>query len=186
MGKQWKQWVTLFSRAPKSLQMVTAAMKLRHLLLGRKPMTNLDSILLKSRDITLPADILLGKAIVFFFGSYVWIWELNHKESWVSNNWCFWTVVLEKTLESLLDCKVIKPVNPKWNQCWILVGRTDAEAPVLWPSEAKSWLMWKDPDAGKDSRQEENGTTEDEMVGWHHWLSVHELQRVRHDWVTEL
>ena len=101
------------------------------------------------------------------------MWELDHKESWAPNNWCFWTVVLEKTFESTLDCKVIKPVNPKGNQSWIFIGRTDAEieAPILWPPDAKSWLIGKDPNAGKDWRWEEKGTTEDEMVGWHHWLN---------------
>ena len=99
------------------------------------------------------------------------MWELDHRESWVVKNWCFWTVVL-KTLESPLDCKEIQPVHPKGNESWIFIGRTDAEAetPVLWPPHAKSWLIWKDPDAGKDWRQEEKGTTEDEMAGWHHWL----------------
>ena len=98
------------------------------------------------------------------------MWELDYKESWALKNWCYLTVVLEKTLESPLVCK---PVNPKENQSWIFTGRTDAEAetPVLWPPDAKSWLIWKDPDAGKDWKQEENGKTEDEMVGWHHRLN---------------
>ena len=97
------------------------------------------------------------------------MWELDYKESWVPKNWCFWTVMLEKTLESPLDCKEIKPVHPKGNQSWIFIGRTDAEAetPVIWPPDVKNWLIWKDPDAGKDWRQEEKGTTEDEMLGWH-------------------
>ena len=99
--------------------------------------------------------------------------ELNYKESWAPKNWCFWTVVLEKTLESPLDCKEIQLVHPKGNQSWIFIGRTDAEAetPILWPPDAKKWLIGKDPDAGKDWRWEEKGTTEDEMVGWHHWLN---------------
>ena len=103
------------------------------------------------------------------------MWELDYKESWVLENCCFWTVVLEKIPESHLDCKEIKPVDPTGNQSWILVGRTDAEAetPILWPSDAKSWLIGKDPDAGKDLGQEEKGTTEDEMVGWYHQLSGH-------------
>ena len=98
-----------------------------------------------------------------FSSSHVWMWELDHKESWVPKNWCFWTVVLEKTLESPLDCKEIQPVNPKGNQSWIFIGRNDAEAeaPILWPPDAKNWLIGKDPDAGKDRRQEEKGTTED-------------------------
>ena len=110
------------------------------------------------------------------------MWELDYKdykESWVPKNWCFWTVVLEKTLESPLDCKEIKPVHPKGNQPWIFIGKTDAEAeaPILWPPDAKNWLFGKDPDAGKDWRQEEKGMIEDEMVGWHHWLNRHEFEQ---------
>ena len=137
----------------------------------RKVMTNLDSIL-KSRDIALPTKVCLVKAIVFS-SSHVWMWELNYKESWAPKNWCFWTVVLEKTLESPLDCKEIKPVHPKGNQSWIFIGRTDAKAetPILWPLDKKNWLTRKDADAGKDWRQEEKGTMEDEMVGWHHRLN---------------
>ena len=125
----------------------------RHLLLGRKAVTNLDSIG--------PSSQSRG-----FSCSHVWMWELDYKESWVPKNWCFWTVMLEKTLESLLDYKEMKPVNPKGNQSWIFIGRTDAEAetPILWPPDAKSGLIRKDPDAGKDWRWAEKGTTEDEMV----------------------
>ena len=110
-----------------------------------------------------------------FSSGHVWIWELDYKESWALKNWCFWTVVLEKTLESPLDCKEIQPVHPKGDQSWVFTGRTDVEAetPILWPPDAKSWLIWKDPDAGKDWRQEEKGTTKDEMVGWHHQLDRH-------------
>ena len=113
-----------------------------------------------------------------FSSSHVWMWELDHKECWPLKNWCFWTVVLEKTLESSLDCKEIKPVTPKGNQSWIFTGRTDAkvEAPILWPPDAKNWLLRKAPDAGKNWRQEEKGTTEDAMVGWHHWLDGHESE----------
>jgi len=109
--------------------------------------------------------------------------ELVHKENWAPKNWCFWTVVLEKTLEGPLDCKEIQPINPKGNQSWIFIGRTDAEAevPILWPPDAKSWLLRKDPDAGKDGRQEEKGMTEDEMVGWHHWLNGHEFEQAPGD-----
>ena len=170
----------LFSWAPKSLWTVTAAMKLkRHLLLGRKAMTNPDSVL-KSRDITLPTKVHIVKAMVFS-SSHIWMWELDHKEGWAPKNWCFWTVVLEKTLESPLDCK-IQPVNPKGNQPWIFIGRTDAEAeaPILWPSDVNSQLIRKDPDAGKEWRQEK-GTTEDEMVGWHHWLYAHEFEQAPGD-----
>ena len=107
------------------------------------------------------------------------MWELDYKESWAPKNWCFWTVVLEKTLESPLDCKEIKLVNPKGNQSWIFIGRTDVEAetPVFWPPYVKSWLIGKDPDAGKDWRQEEKGMTEDKMVGWHHWLNGCEFEQ---------
>ena len=136
------------------------------------------------------------------------MWELDYKESWALKNWCFWTVVLDKTLESPLDCKEIKPVNPKGDPSWLFIGRTDAgaEAPILWPPDAKSWLLGKDLDAGKDWRQEEKGTTEDEMVGWHHrhdehvWVGSESWwwtgrpgvlqstgsQRVGHDRVTKL
>ena len=103
------------------------------------------------------------------------MWEVDHKESWAPKNWYFWTVVLKKILESSVDCKEIQPVNPKGNQSWIFIGRTDAEAetPILWLPDVKSWLIWKDPDAGKDWGQEEKGTTEDEIVGWHHQLKGH-------------
>ena len=106
--------------------------------------------------------------------SHAWMWELDHNESWAPKNWCFWIVVLEKTLESPLDCKEIQPVHPKGNQPWIFIGRTDTEAetPILWPPDAKNWLIWKDPNAGKDQRWEEKGTTEDEMVGWAQWTWV--------------
>ena len=136
------------------------------------------------------------------------MWELDYKESWASKNWCFQTVVLEKTLESPLDCKEIQPVHSKGDQSWVFIGTTDAEAetPILWLCDAKNWLIWKDPDARKDWRQEEKGTTEDEMAGWHHrldrhvWLSSGSwwwtgkpgvlqsmgLWRVGHDWATEL
>ena len=105
------------------------------------------------------------------------MWELNHKEGWAPENWCFWTVVLEKTLESPLDCKEIQPVNAKENQSWIFIGGTDAEAEILilWSPDANNWLTGKDPDAGKDWGQEEKGTTEDEMVGWYYWLDGHEF-----------
>ena len=140
------------------------------------------------------------------FSSYVWMWELDYKESWALKNWCFWTMVLEKTLESPLDCKKIQPVHPKGHQSWVFTGRTDAETetPILWPPDTKSWLIWKDPDAGKVWRQEK-GTTENEMGGWHHrlngvWVNSRSWwwtgrpgvlrfmgsQRVGHDWATEL
>ena len=122
--------------------------------------------------------IIVSKVNYGFSSSHVWMWELDHKESWLPKNWCFWTVMLEKTLESPLDCK-IKPVNPKGNQSWIFIGRTDdeAEAPLFWPPNVKNWLIRKDLDAGKDWRQEEKGTTEDEMSGRHHRLDGHEFKQ---------
>ena len=110
-----------------------------------------------------------------FSSSHVWMWKLDGEESWALKIWCFCTVVLEKTLENPLDSKEIQPVHPKGNQSWVFIGRTDveAEALILWPPDAKSWLIWKDPDAGIDWRQEEKGTTEDKMVGWHRWLNGH-------------
>ena len=113
-----------------------------------------------------------------FPSNYVWMWELNHKDGWAPKNCCLWTVVLEKTLESLLDSKGIKPVNPKINQSWIFIGRPDAEAeaPVFWSPDAKSWLIRKDSDAGRDWRQEEKRTTGDEMIEWHHQLNGHEFE----------
>ena len=147
----------------------------RHLILRRKVMTNLDSIL-KSRDITLPTKIHLVKAVVFpvvMCGCETWtIKKAEHQRIDA------FEVVLEKTLEGPLDCKEIQPVHPKGNQSWMFIGRTDAEAetPVLWPLDVKNWLIWKDPDAGQDWRQEEKGTTEDEMAGWHHQLNGHEFE----------
>ena len=180
----------------------------RCLLLGIKAMTNLNSILKKQRHLL--TKVCLVKAMVFpvvMYGCESW----TVKEGWVPNKWCFSTVLLEKTLESPLDCKEIQPVDPKGNQSWIFIGRTDAEAetPVLWPPDAKNWLIGKDPDAGKDWSLEEKGMTEDEMVGWYHRLSGNEFeqtpgvgdghgslvccspwgsQRVGHDWLkwTEL
>ena len=142
------------------------------------PMTNTDSLdsTLKSSDITLSTKVHLVKAMVFPVVMYGC--ELDYKESWALKNWCFWAGVLGKTLESPLDCKEIQPVHPKGNQSWMFIGRTDAEAeaPILWPPDAKSRLIWKDPDAGKDWGQEEKGMMEDEMVGWHHQLDGHEFE----------
>ena len=117
-----------------------------------------------------------------FSSSHVWIWELDFKEGWAPKNWCFWTVVLEKTLESPLDCKETQPIHPKGNQSWIFIGRTDVEAetPILWPPDAENGLIWKDPDAGKNWRQEAKGKTEDKMIGRHHWLQ--ELVMDREAW----
>ena len=144
----------------------------RRLLLGRKVMTNLDSIL-KSRHYFATKDP--SSQSYGFSISHVWMWGLEYKENWALKNWCFWTVVLEKTLESPLDSKEIQPVHPKEDQSWIFIGRTDAEAEtaILWPPDVKNWLIWKDPGAGKDWRWVAKGTTEDEMVGWHHQISGH-------------
>jgi len=138
-------------------------------------MTNLDSIL-KSRhysDNKGPYGQSYG-----FSSNRVCMWELDYKESWVMKNWWFLTVVLEKTLESPLDCKEIQPVHLKGDRSWVFIGRTDVEAktPILWPPDRKSWLIWKDPDAGKDWGQEEKGTTEDEMAEWCHQLYEHEFE----------
>ena len=152
-------------------------------------MTNIVSIL-QSRDFAnkSPSSQSYGFSI-----SHAWMWELDHKEGWMPKNWCFWTVALEKTLKSLqeswslqetqaspLDGKEIQPVHPKWSLFWMFLGRTDVEAkaPILWPPDVKSWIIWKDPDAGKDWRQEEKGMTEDEMLGWHHQLNGHEFEQV--------
>ena len=147
----------------------------RRLLLGRKAMATLDSILKKKKRHYF-ADKRPSSQSYGFSSSHVWVWELDHKESWAPKNWCFWTVVLENTLESPLDCREIQPVHPKGNHSWIFTGRTEAEAeaPILWPPDVKSWFIGKDPDARKDSRQEK-GMTEDEMVGWHHLCDGHEF-----------
>ena len=136
-------------------------------------MINLDSIL-KSRDIV---DKGPSSQSYGFSSGHVWMWELDYKEHWAPENWCFWTVVLKKKFESPLDFKEIQPVNPKGNQSWIFIGKSDVEAetPTLWPPHAKNWLIGKDPDAGKDWRREK-GMTEDEMVGWHHRVDGHEFE----------
>ena len=145
----------------------------RHLLLGGKSMTNLDSTL-KSRDITLPTKLW------FFQDSCIDV-RVGPDRSWASMNWCFWTLVWEKTLENPLDCKEIREGYPKDNQSWIFIGRTDAEAPILWPLDMKSQFTGKDLDAGKDWGQDEKGMTENEVVGWHHWLNGHEFEQILED-----
>ena len=161
MGKRWKQWETLFWGAPKSLQMVTAAMKLKDACSLEKSYDQSRQQVIKQRQYFAYKGPYSQS--YDFSSSYVWMWELDYKESWVPKKWCLWTVVLEKTLESPLNCKEIKSVNPKRNQSWIFIRRTGAEAetPILWPPDEKNWFLEKDPDAGKDWRQEEKGTAED-------------------------
>ena len=173
MGKQWK---TLFFWASKSLHMVIAAKKLKDADSLEGNLWPTWPVIKKERhNFTNKGPSSQGYG---FSSCHVWMWELDYKESWALKNWCFWTVVLKKTLESPLDCKEIQQVHPKGNQFWMFIVRTDAEAetPILWLPDAKSWLTWKDPDAGKDWRQEEKGMTEDEMVGWHHWFNGHEFE----------
>ena len=169
MGKQWKQWQTLFLGVPKSLQMLTVAMKLKF-------SCSLEEKYIKKQRHYF-ANRSLSSQSYSFSSSHAWMWKLDYKESWEPKNCYFWTVVLVKTLESPLGCKEIQPVNSKENQSWLFIGRTDAkaEAPIHWPPNAKNWLIWNDPDAGKDLRWEEKGMTEDEMVGWRHWLNGHQF-----------
>ena len=171
-----KQWLTTFLGSKITADGDCSHEIKRCLLLGRKVMTNLDSILKSKRHYFAnkgPSSQSYGFSI-----SRVWMWELDYREIWALKNWCFWTVVLEKTLESPLDCKDIQPVHPKGNQSWVFIGRTDVEAetPILWPPDAKSWLTGKDCDAGKDWGQEEKRMIEDQMVGWHHRLEGHEFE----------
>ena len=170
MEKQWKQCQTLFFLGSKITADGDCSHEIkRRLLLWRKVMSNLDSII-KSRDITLSTKVRLVKAMVFPVVMYgCEIWSINK----VQKNWCFWTVVLEKTLESPLDCKEIQPVHSEGDQSWVFFVRNDAKAetPVFWPPHVKGWLIGKDSDAGRDLGQEEKGTTEDEMAGWHQWLN---------------
>ena len=177
MGKQWKQWQTLFSWAPKITTDGDCSHEIkRRLLLGRKVMTNLDSIL-KRRDITLPTKVCLVQAMVFPVVMYGCdSWTVKKAECWRIDAFELWC--LEKTLENPLDCKKIQPVHPKGDQSWVFIGRTDVEAetPILWSPHAKSWLIGKDFDVGRVWGQEEKGTTEDEVAGWHHWLDGHQSE----------
>ena len=176
MGKWWKQWQTLFFWALKSPQMVTATMILKDAY-SLEESYDQPRQHIKNQRHYFTNKCLYGQSYGFS-SSRVQMWELDHKESWALKNGCFWTVVLEETLESPLDCKEIKPVHSEGNQLWILTGSTDeAEAPTLWPPDVKNWLIWKDPDAGKDWRQEEKGTTENEVAGWHHQLVGHEFEQ---------
>ena len=176
-GKEWTQCLTLFFWAPKSVQIVIAAMKLKdaYSFPWEESYNQPRQHIKKQRHYFAnkgPSSQGYG-----FSSGHVWMWELDCEECWMPKNWCFWTVGLEKTLESPLDCKEIHPVHPKGSQSWIFIGKTDVEAetPVLWPPGAKKWLIRKYSDAGKDWRQEEKGMTEDEMVGWHHQFNVHEF-----------
>ena len=175
MGKQWKQWEILFSCAPKSLQMVTVGMKWKDACSLEENYEQPRQHIKKQRHYF--AEKGLSSQSCGFSSNHVWIWELDYKEGWALKNWCFWTVVL-KTLESPLDYKETQPVHPKGNQSWIVIGRTDdeAEIPILWPPDAKNWLIEKGPVAVKDWRQEEKGMTEDKMVGWHHQFDGHEFE----------
>ena len=166
MGKQWKQWQTLFWGLQNHCRCDCSNEVKRRLLLGRNAMDQRRWHIKKQRHYF--ANKRPSSQSYGFSNSHVGIWELDYKESWARKN-CFWTVVLEKTLESSLDCKEIQLVNPKGNQSWIFIVRTDAEAetPILWPSDAKNWLTRKEPSAGKDWRQEEKGTTE----SWDGWIS---------------
>ena len=209
MGKHWKQWQTLFLGAPKSLQMVTAAMKLKDASSQKIGYDQPRQHMKKQRHYFAnkgPSSQSYG-----FSSSHVWMWELDYKDSWALKNWCFWTVVLEKTLGSPWDCKEIQPVHPEGNQPWIFIGRTLAEAETpLWPPDVKNWLIGKDPDAGKDWSGGQGGG-EGHDRSWDGWmasltqwtwvwvisrswwwtekLSVLQSmgsQRVGHDWATEL
>ena len=171
----------LYIWAPKLLQMVPAAMKLKDTCSLEKKLWPTWQHIKKQRHYFSnkgPSSQSFG-----FSSSHVWMWVLGYKQSWGLKNWCFWTMVLEKILESPLDYREIQLVHPKGNQSWIFIGRTDAEAetPIFWPSDVKNQLIGKDPDAGKDWRQKEKGTTEDEMVGWHHQLNGHEFEQALED-----
>ena len=184
MRKQWKQWETKFWGAPKS------ALNFGECCRWWLQPWNKKTLAPWKESYDQPRQQIKKQRHYFankgpssqsygFSSGHVWMWELDYKERWARKNQCFWTVVLEKTLESLLDFKEIQPVNPKGNQSWTITGRTDAEAetPILWPCDVKNWHTGKDPDAGKDWRQEDKRKTEDEMVGWHHWLDGHESEQ---------
>ena len=176
MGKQWKLWETFIFLGSKITADGDCSHEIKTLVPWKKSSDQPRQHIKKQRHYF--ANQSLSSQSYGFSSSHVWMWELDYKVSWVSKNWCFWTVVLEKTLESLLDCEEIQPVNLKGNQSWIFIGRTDAEAviPIHWPPDVKNFLIRKDPDARKDWRQEEKGMTEDGMVGWHHQLDGHEFE----------
>ena len=183
MGKQWKQWDILFCGLglQNHCRWWLQPWNLKILAPWRKSYDRPRHYIKKQRYYLAnksPSNQSYG-----FSSGHIWMWELDSNESLVPKNWCFWTVVLEETLESPLDCKEIQPVHPKGDQSWIFIGRTDAEAetPIFRPPDVKNWLIGKDPDAGKDWRQEEKGTAEDEMVGWHHQLDGHESEQTPGD-----
>ena len=155
--------------------MVTAAIKIKELAPWKKTYDQPREHIKKQRQ---PTVVCLSSQSYGFSSNHVWMWELDYKEGWVPKNWCFWTVVLEKILESVLDSKEIQPVCPRENQYWIFIGRTNAKAEtsIILPLDEKNWLIWKDPDSGKDWRQEEKGTTDNERVGRHHWLNGHKFE----------
>ena len=177
MEKRWKQWQTLFWGGSKITADGDCSHEIkRHLAPWKKSYDQCRQHIKNQRHYF--ANKRPSCQSYGFSSSHLRMWELDYKESWALKNWCFWTVVLQKALESPLDHKEIQPVHPKGNQPWIFIGRPDAEAetPILWPPDAKKWLIWKDPDAGKDWRQDDKGMTEDEMVWWHHWLNGHEFE----------
>ena len=181
MPKQWKQWQPLYFWAPKSLQMVTAAMKLKDAVPCKESYDQPRQHIKKQSHHFAnkgPSGESYG-----FSSSHVWLWELDCEESWTPKNWCFWTMVLKNTLESPLDIKEILPVHPIGNQSWIFFGKTDVETetPIFWPPYAKNWLIGKDPDAGKDWRQKEKRASEGEISGWHHWCNGRELGQTSGD-----
>ena len=175
MGKQWKPWQTIFLGSKITVD-GECSHEIKTIATWKKScITNLDSIK-KQRHYFSDKDP--SSQSYGFSSRNVWMCELEHEESWMPKNWCFWTVVSEKILKNPLDWTEIKPVHPKGNQSWIFIGRTDAEAPILWPPDMKNWLIGKDPDAGKDWRQEENRMTEDGIVEWHLRLDGHEFEQV--------
>ena len=176
MEKRGKQWQILFSCAPKSLQMVTAALKLKDTPPWKDSYKKPWQYIKKQEHHF--ADKGPSSQSCDFSSSHLWMWELEHKKGWMLKNWYF-RIVLERTLENPMDCKEIKPVNPKGNQPWISIKRIDAEAeaPILWPPDANRWLIGKDPDAGKDWGQKEKKMSEDEMAGQHHQCNGHELRQ---------
>ena len=176
MGKQWKQWQTLYLEGSKITADGDCSHEIKTLAPWKKIYDQPRQYIKNQRHYFAKKDP--SSQSYGLSCSHVWMWELDYKESWGPKNWCFCSVVLEKTLDSPLDCKEIQLVHPKGNQSWIFIGRTgvEAEIPILWPPSVKNWFIGKDPDAGKDWGWEEKGTTEDEMVGWHHQLNGHESE----------